>query len=55
MKEESKFDFDIDPEQQNRLKELFNPGDKLKCADFTAPPEKKSVFFRLKNRFKKKK
>ena len=54
MKEESKFDFNIDPEQQNRLKELFNPGDKLKFADFTAPPEKKSVFSRLKNRFKKK-
>ena len=55
MKQEPKFDFDINPEQKKRLTQLFGLGDKLKFADFTAPPEKKSVFSRLKNRFKKKK
>ena len=34
----------MNTEQQNRLKELFNSGEKLKSADFTARPKKKSMF-----------
>jgi hypothetical protein len=55
MEQEPKFDFDINPEQKKRLTQLFGLGDKPKFADFTARPDKKSVFSKLKNRFKKKK
>ena len=55
MKQKPEFDFDIDPEQRERLTKLFGSPDNKQWADFTAKPEKESLFSRLKKRFKKKK
>jgi hypothetical protein len=55
MKPKPKLDFDIDPEQRERLTKLFGSPDNKRWADFTAKPDKESLFSRLKKRFKKKK
>ena len=55
MKQKSKSNFDIDPEQREKLTKLFGSADNKQWADFTAKPDKESIFSKLKNRFKKKK
>ena len=53
MKQESKFDLNIDPKQKERLKELFGPNKDFKPVEFKCKKNKLKFIDKIKRFFSK--